>query len=326
MRRRIHGIAGATATCAGVTVALAGLVSCVSDDNAPAAPVDASLPDVGQPDTSFPRNDVTSPPVDAGTDTTVPVDSSSPDASQPDANDASSPSDAADAADAFDAADAADAFDAADAADAFDANPGCVPGSVAAFVAPPYVHANPQRGVFCNDQQDQDMASLCLDAAAYDACSTFATTGDDGGVPANCGACLVTTEDAGDGGSYGPSIVGTAAAPNVAGCIELADPTDGGLACAMAVQAAWKCAEFSCAQNCPVTDDPSRAAYVACLSAAAAGPCAAYAAAASSCLAFELDAGGPAATWCVGAEAGAEAGITSDVLQFTDIARFFCSS
>ena len=92
----------------------------------------------------------------------------------------------------------------------------------------------------------------------------------------------------------------------------------------MAVQAAWECAEAACAASCPVTDNASRAAYLACASAAGGGVCATYAAAAAACLATErayaTDGGGPQdlGTYCFG-------GATSSD-QAADIAAYFCAS
>jgi hypothetical protein len=278
-----RGMTCATATCAGATAAFAGISSCVSNNNAPPpGGVDASFP----PEDGATQQDTSAPAIDSGT-----ADSSPP---------------------ADTGADTSPVLDSA----TFDANPGCVPGSIAAFTVPAYVHANPQSFACSSDDQiDQDMAALCLDAGAFAACSTYASMAEDGGP--QCGACLITSEDAGDGG-YGPAIIGVAAIPNVGGCVEIADQTDAGLTCAMAVQAAWRCTEFSCTTNCPVSDTASRAAYLACLQAAALGPCVTYTQAANACLTSELDAGGNASQWCVGADGGVD--------QFTDIARFFCSS
>ena len=284
MRLHRGAVSAATATCAGAT--LFGVTSCVGDDNASPQPgIDASLSDVGQPDTAITTVDSSldaSPPADAGPD--VVVDTGA---------DASIP---------------------------------CAPGSITGFVVPPYVHANPQPGIVCDDTNDQDMAALCADAAAFSACAAFPATYDASSYPA-CGACLVTSEtpidagpdaDAGPGG-YGPTVLGAVALPNVGGCIELADRTDAGLSCAMAVQAAVRCAEYSCAPSCPVSDDTSRATYAACLQAAAIGPCVTFAQAASACLAAEADAGGVANQWCLPTDGGLAA-------QLTEIARFFCSS
>jgi hypothetical protein len=279
---------------AGTTAAFAG-ASCVSSDNATQGGQDASVDTyvpVPGADTSVPQVDSALPSEDAGADVAVVVDSAVP---------------------IVDSA----VIDAADAA-TFDANPGCVPGSITGFVAPPYVPAVPNGPLYCNDTNDLEIGQLCADASTFGACTSYATA-DDGGVAAACSACLLSPEDGGVDGGYGPWVIGAAALPNVAGCIQLADPTDAGLACATAIQAALRCSEYSCATNCPVSDSASRAAYLACLQAAAAGPCVTFASAASACLAAETDAGSTAATWCIAADAG-----STD--QLTDIARFFCSS
>jgi len=281
------GVTCATMTCAGVLSA-GGLVSCVGDNNA-APTTDASVIDATQPDTSVP------PSADSGTDA---------------------------GANAADAADAAPIVDASPGIDAADSAVGCVPTGNA-FTPPAYVHAQAQTFDCPNDSQDLALAQACTgDASTFAACSTFATTGmaDDAGIPTACATCLLTPEVPDDAGTYGPAVVGPVTAPNVAGCVELADPSDAGLACAVAVQAAAKCAEFECKPNCPVTDTPSRAAFFACVQVAATSTaCSAYTLAANACLAMEAD-GGPSSidTWCVGAP--------DPVTQFEDIARFFCTS
>jgi len=135
-----------------------------------------------------------------------------------------------------------------------------------------------------------------------------------------CAACLLTpaTNDAGTG--WGPGVAGTIVTPNLAGCIELADNSAMGLACAQTVQAAAQCVDYACRTSCPVTDDASRAAYLACTATAATGVCGTYTAAANVCIANEIGDSGPTnvSTWCF---AGPD--VTT---QYAEMALFFCSS
>ncbi len=284
MRLR-DGVTCATMTCVGAALAIGGLASCVGDDNAAPA-VDASINDATQPDSNVPQSE------DAGTDTGT------------------------------DATDAAPQVDANPGVDAADANPGCVPTGLA-FAPKAYVPAHAQTFDCSNDSQDLALAQACIgDASTLDACVNFAAqnAAEDGGVPATCSACLLTPEG-NDAGTYGPAIVGSITVPNLAGCIELADPTDAGVGCAMAIQRAWECAEVQCNPNCAVTDEPSHAAFVACTATAATNSvCNSYTVAANACLATEAVDGGPFAVtaFCVGAG--------DPVTQFEDIARFFCTS
>ena len=208
------GVTCATMTCAGGAVrGRAG--GCVGGDNA-APTMDPSVIDATQPDASVP------PSADAAADVGT------------------------------DAADAAPIVDSSPGIDAADSAVGCVPTGNT-FTAPAYVHAQAQTFDCPNDNQDLALALACTgDASTFQACSTFATTGmaGDAGIPTACATCLLTPEVPDDAGTYGPAVVGPVAVPNVAGCVELADPSNAGLACAVAIQAAAKCAEFECKPNC----------------------------------------------------------------------------
>ena len=208
---------------------------------------------------------------------------------------------------------------------------GCSPRALpVGYTPPPYIHWDEQQTLDCFQNGPSLLPPELLalgadcfeDASTFTSCNSFAATGDDGGpVSAQCVSCLFSPE--GSDAGYGPLIQGVVLVPNLAGCIEAADPSDGGLACAEAVQAAWECAETACKAACPVSDDSSRAAYIACTSAAAAGVCATYAGAAMACLAaeraFAADDGGPGdlGAYCFGLGLGDQA---------ADIAAFFCAS
>jgi hypothetical protein len=159
------------------------------------------------------------------------------------------------------------------------------------------------------------LATDCFnDAATYASCAGFADAGFDAGVDTNaCLACLVSPEDSDAG--YGAVVQGVVPVLNVAGCIQLGDPSDAGYTCAAAVQAAWACAEYACKSSCPVSDDPSRAAYVACTELAATGVCSAYTQLAQACVAAEVDGGSPTvAMYCF--DGANDAGETLTLLDF----------
>jgi hypothetical protein len=241
------------------------------------------------------------------------------DATQPDTS--LPPSDDAGSDTGIDAADAAPTGDANPGVDAADSAVGCAPTG-AAFVAPAYVPAQGQAYDCNGDSPDLALAQACVgDASTYDACTNFVAHNDeDGGLPQTCTTCLLTPE-VNEAGTYGPAIVGPVTVPNLAGCIELADPTDAGVGCAMAIQAALTCAEAQCKPNCVVTDDVSNAAFFACAKTAATNSvCNVFTMAANACLAIEAADGGPTnvSQWCVGAG--------DPVTQFEDIARYFCTS
>jgi hypothetical protein len=292
MRVRV-GISYTALSCAGAAVATAGCFSASSGGGQPQANFDASI------DSAFPEGDAAAdtfvPPVEAGNDVTVPpVDSGTP---------------------FVDAG-----HDAAPEA-------GCAPGSVAGFVAPPYVPAQSQN-IICQDSEDAWFAQQCFGAGAtLESCAAFATSvpadaGPEAG-PAiqspGCAQCLLTAANT-DAGAFGPGIAGTVVVPNIAGCIELADNSAQGLACAQAVQAAADCVDYACKPSCPVTDDASRAAYIACTTAASTGACSTYTMAANACIAAEIGDSGTSnvQTWCFSS--------ADPATQIAELALFFCSS
>jgi hypothetical protein len=105
-----------------------------------------------------------------------------------------------------------------------------------------------------------------------------------------CARCILTSDrDA----HYGPLIDhGGVVVPNVAGCIELTDPSN--LSCARASQALDGCEQAACEVNCPVHDTASRAAYDLCVGQANATGCHVYSQAAA-CVQAESDSGPSAA-------------------------------
>ena len=129
--------------------------------------------------------------------------------------------------------------------------------------------------------------------------------------------------------TYGAAIVTRVTVPNLAGCVEQTDFSDAGLSCAIAMQAAWRCAEYACNPTCPVSDDRSEAAYFACTQQAAATVCKTYADPAAACLAAEADAGAFTYQACISGSVftgQSPQPPTGPAAQFFDIASLFCAS
>jgi hypothetical protein len=192
---------------------------------------------------------------------------------------------------------------------------GCSPHDLSGFTVPAYVPAREQMFV-CLSSQYEALAEACVgDASTQSACASFAT-GNDGGIDSNCASCFDPANvDAG----IGPLVRGSVIAPNVAGCVETAERSDAGFDCARAIAAAAACVEYACKPSCPVTDEPSRHAYLACASAAATGVCAIYTQAANTCATTLAADNSQVSNFCFPPDAG-------PVVQFSQIARYFCLS
>lgn len=198
---------------------------------------------------------------------------------------------------------------------------GCAPANMAGFVPPPYVHASGQT-FDCPSHEGAFLTATCFgDASTVAACSAFPDAGipDGSTVSAQCNSCL-RSDEAPDGGTYGPFIrVGGTTVANVAGCVEIADPSDAGQSCAVAIQAAAVCVDRACRPSCPVTDNPSRAAYIACTKLAAAGTCLTFTQAAVACSNVTADSGTSSAQqFCFSS--------SDPFTQFEKLAAYFCTS
>lgn len=199
----------------------------------------------------------------------------------------------------------------------FDA--GCTPRSLAGFTVPAYVSARPQEFVCTNSGTWDGFAEACMgDASTLATCASYPA---EAGLDPECASCFEPTNL--DGG-IGPVVKGSVYAPNLAGCVEHAadsDP-DAGVKCATLVAAAAACVEYVCKPGCPVTDEPSRNAYLACAKSAATGVCAPHVQSANACVDGLRDAGFAANdldNFCFPPDA-------SPVVQFAQVARFFCLS
>jgi len=208
-----------------------------------------------------------------------------------------------------------DASDSAVADTGVDA--GCAPALPVGWTPPAYVPTTGEQIDGCqasNGSAEIDSYWVaCLGDASTPA--TCAAYPDAATANAHCATCLLTPEDA---SAYGPEVVRVVPQLNLAGCIQMADPSDGGLACATAIQAVQACAEAACRPSCAVTSDPaSVAAYVACAKAAAASTaCSPWTTPAAACLSAESDAGYPV-TNCFA---------VTDEATFDSVGFFFCGS
>ncbi len=139
----------------------------------------------------------------------------------------------------------------------------CTPSSSVETFLPSgsYRFANPVSGA-CTADQIKKYYDACFGASSSPAtCALFSQAS----INATCSSCILTSSSA---TAYGPLVkTGSLVLGNVAGCIELTEPSL--LACAESTQARAACEVAGCAANCPVTEnEPSTlAAYNACAAA-----------------------------------------------------------
>jgi hypothetical protein len=144
-----------------------------------------------------------------------------------------------------------------------DAN-ACQPASVVTYQPGPYRPANGLTQGVCSANAATAFYNACLVSGAdMTECSAFEQAN------AACVACVLTPDTA---KKYGPLIDhGGFVTANIAGCLELTDPTM--LSCAKAVQALSGCELAACEANCAVHDSTSLAGYDACVGQAVTGGC-----------------------------------------------------
>jgi hypothetical protein len=190
----------------------------------------------------------------------------------------------------------------------------CPPASLDEWVPPAYHPAQPVQQV-CSVLFINDFYNSCLGpSSSSSACAENWGAGED--VPHSlCQACLVTSSSS---MTWGPLVnygeaggTGTVSA-NVAGCVELLDPSK--VACATSVQQADECQHQACDSVCPVTDSTSFANWQACINAAAQTSCLSYL---ESAACVNAEDAGPAATCVDGPDFESE---------FVNIATVFCGS
>ena len=129
-----------------------------------------------------------------------------------------------------------------------------------------------------------DFYASCLGPNKSDQrCTTYKQTAEN----AACAACVLTPYTA---DQLGPILnFGEFVGGNVAGCIELAAPSDP--SCPKAIQALTGCEIYACQANCPVTSPMSLAERQQCALVADMAGCATFLEMANACQAAEADAG-----------------------------------
>ena len=197
-----------------------------------------------------------------------------------------------------------------------DAPLACPPASLDEWHAGAYHHAEAVQPSACDGPLLNDYFASCLGPdASPETCNQGWGAGEDP-AHATCQNCLVTAASSSVWGplvDYGTGADGGAGGTvsvNVAGCVEILDPSQ--LTCVMSVQQADECQHAACDPVCPVSDSTSFASWQSCIGAAAAGECTGYLQSAS-CVNGE-DAG-PAAT-CVTGQTFQD--------EFFAIAHVFC--
>jgi hypothetical protein len=190
----------------------------------------------------------------------------------------------------------------------------CPPASLDEWIPPAYHSAQPVQQV-CSVLFINDFYNSCLGPSqSSSACAENWGAGEDV-AHSLCQACLVTPAT---NMTWGPLVnYGTAGGTgtvsvNVAGCVELLDPSK--LGCATSVQQADECQHQACDAICPVIDSTSFANWQACINAAAQTSCLSYL---ESAACVNAEDAGPAATCVSGPDFESE---------FIDIATVFCGS
>jgi hypothetical protein len=195
---------------------------------------------------------------------------------------------------------------------------GCHPMSVAGFQPSALVPTRPS--LACNGFNGdgglvQSYGDSCIGhSRTFGACAAVAIP--DAAGAAACYGCLVTPESP-DASPYGAAVIVTIPFVNYGGCIQAVDPTEAGVSCAQTLSAAATCADYACRQACPVTDDSSYNAYVACWNEATSGACSGYWLPAEGCMLTEQgDGGTDVARICFG-------GATTED-DYLSLAHYFC--
>lgn len=191
---------------------------------------------------------------------------------------------------------------------------GCPPAPLDEWTPPAYHPAQPMESV-CSALFISDFYSSCVGPSqSSTACAQTWGSGADA-AHLLCEACLVTPTSSPTWGplvNYGSASGTGTVSVNVAGCVELLDPSK--LGCATSVQQADECQHQACDVTCPVTDATSFARWQACIDTAAATSCLGSLTAAACVNAEDA---GPAATCVSGADFET---------QLADIATVFCGS
>jgi hypothetical protein len=190
----------------------------------------------------------------------------------------------------------------------------CPPAPLDEWTPPAYIHAQAVQHV-CTTAMLQDFYTSCLGPMqSATACGLNWGAGEDV-AHSVCQACIITPSSGMTLGpliNYGNGSGSGTVSVNVAGCVELLDPSKE--SCAASVQLADECQHAACDATCPVTDETAFLNWQACTNAASQTSCAADVTAAGCVNAEDA---GPAATCLSGADFQS---------QFLAIAPVFCGS
>jgi hypothetical protein len=197
-----------------------------------------------------------------------------------------------------------------------DAPLACPPANLDEWNAGNYHHAQATQPSACNELLLNDYYASCLGpSSSQNACDQSWGAGEDP-AHATCQTCILTPASASvwgplvDYGTGGDGGAGGTVSVNVAGCVEILDPSQ--LTCAMSVQLADECQHAACDPGCPVSDTASFADWQACIAASAQGGCLAYL---QSAACVNAEDAGPAAA-CVTGQTFED--------EFLAIAAVFC--
>jgi hypothetical protein len=152
-----------------------------------------------------------------------------------------------------------------------DAPLACPPANLDEWQAGAYHHAQVVQPTACTSLLINDYYNACLGSmASQESCDEDWGAGEDA-AHATCQSCILTSSTASMWGplvDYGTGADGGAGGTvsvNVAGCVEILDPSQ--LSCAMSVQEADECQHAACDPGCPVSDATSFADWQACIGA-----------------------------------------------------------
>jgi hypothetical protein len=148
--------------------------------------------------------------------------------------------------------------------------PTCKPADVSTFKADPYHAARPQPNTCTTDAINRFYTDCLAPGSTGTTCGIFLGT-DAAASDQVCAACILSRPS---DPTYGPIIEHSGWQElNVAGCLEITDPT--ALMCAKAYQANQECEDQACKDNCMVTaaDPNSLGAYQTCTGIAASVGC-----------------------------------------------------
>ena len=167
-----------------------------------------------------------------------------------------------------------------------DAPLACPPARLDEWHAGAYHHAQAAQPSACAPVLLGDYYASCLGPdASQSACNQSWGAGEDP-PHATCQTCILTPASAsvwgplvdyapgGDGGGGGGGGSGGTVSVNVAGCVELLDPSE--VSCAMSAELADECQHAACDGVCPVSDGASFADWQACIGASGGGVCEGY--------------------------------------------------